>query len=353
MMKLISDKSQELIKGDNCFDIIRYYLSFIVVFAHFSILSGANKFNWITSSGEAVSGFFILSGFLVYYSFMKKPQLNDYIKKRARRILPPYIFIVFLCFIGGLFLSTMTVSEYFTYPQLYKYIVSNVCFLNFLEPCLPGVFTDNIMPAVNGSLWTMKVEVMLYASVPISFYFFKRWNKKIVLLLIFAISISYRECFEYLYDITNNDFYLILGRQMVSQLVYFYSGTAILMFFDKFQRNIKILLPCALLIYLFKSEFIVFEYLSPFAFAIIIIGIAYNFRYLNFIGKYSNVAYGIYLFHFPVIQTILHYKIHEYSFSLALALSVFLTIALAIFSWNFIEKPFMRFSAQRQPRGLR
>lgn len=33
MMKLISDKSQELIKGDNCFDIIRYYLSFIVVFA--------------------------------------------------------------------------------------------------------------------------------------------------------------------------------------------------------------------------------------------------------------------------------------------------------------------------------
>ena len=111
MMKLISDKSQELIKGDNCFDIIRYYLSFIVVFAHFSILSGANNFNWITSSGEAVSGFFILSGFLVYYSFLKKPQLNDYIKKRARRILPPYIFIVFLCFIGGLFLSTMTVSE--------------------------------------------------------------------------------------------------------------------------------------------------------------------------------------------------------------------------------------------------
>lgn len=31
-MKLISYKSQELIKGDNCFDIIRYYLSFIVFF---------------------------------------------------------------------------------------------------------------------------------------------------------------------------------------------------------------------------------------------------------------------------------------------------------------------------------
>lgn len=115
-------------------------------------------------------------------------------------------------------------------------------------------------------------------------------EQKIVLLLIFAISISYRECFEYLYDITNNDFYLILGRQMVSQLGLFLFRDCHSNVFDKFQRNIKILLPCALLIYLFKSEFIVFEYLSPFAFAIIIIGIAYNFRYLNFIGKYSNVA---------------------------------------------------------------
>lgn len=116
-------------------------------------------------------------------------------------------------------------------------------FLEFLEPCLPGVFTDNIMPAVNGSLWTMKVEVMLYASVPISFLFFQTMEQKNRSFTDFAISISYRECFEYLYDITNNDFYLILGRQMVSQLVYFYSGTAILMFFDKFQKNIKILLP--------------------------------------------------------------------------------------------------------------
>lgn len=36
-MKLISDKSQELIKGDNCFDIIRYYLSFIVVFFQYCL----------------------------------------------------------------------------------------------------------------------------------------------------------------------------------------------------------------------------------------------------------------------------------------------------------------------------
>ena len=349
---LISQQSQNLIKKDNCFDIIRYYLSFIVLFAHFSILSGANNFNWITNSGEAVSGFFILSGFLVYYSYIKKPQLKNYIKKRARRILPPYLFIVLICATGGLFLTSFSVSDYFDSSQLYKYLVANVSFLNFIEPCLPGVFTDNVMPAVNGSLWTMKVEIMLYASVPITFYFFKKWNKCIVLFLIFFISISYRECFLYLYNTTHNEIYSILGRQVGSQLVYFYSGTAILIYFDKFQKYIKFLFPISLAIYILKSELFIFEYLAPFAFAVIIIGIAYNFKYLNFIGKYSNVAYGIYLFHFPVIQTILHFKIHEYNFSLALFLSVLLTVALAFFSWNFIEKPFMH-PAQKQPRTPR
>ena len=64
-MKLISDKSQELIKGDNCFDIIRYYLSFIVVFAHFSILSGANNFNWITVAEKL----FLDSSYSVAFSY--------------------------------------------------------------------------------------------------------------------------------------------------------------------------------------------------------------------------------------------------------------------------------------------
>lgn len=353
MNVLISQQSQNLIKKDNCFDIIRYYLSFIVLFAHFSILSGANNFNWITSSGEAVSGFFILSGFLVYYSYIKNPQLKNYIKKRARRILPPYLFIVLICTTGGLFLTSFSVSDYFASPQLYKYLVANIGFLNFLEPCLPGVFADNIMPAVNGSLWTMKVEIMLYASVPITFYFFKRCNKIAVLLLIFILSISYRECFEYLYNTTNKEIYSILGRQMGSQLVYFYSGTAILMYFDKFQKYIKFLFPISLAIYILKSKLFIFECLAPFAFAVVIIGIAYNFKYLNFLGKYSNVAYGIYLFHFPVIQTILHYKIHEYSLSLALTLSILFTIALAVFSWHFIEKPFMLPSVRKPPRALR
>lgn len=338
---LISQESKNLIRERNCFDLIRYYLALIVVFAHFAVLSGCFDFNWITNSGEAVSGFFTLSGFLVFYSFTKRPILKDYASNRLKRILPPYLFIVILCALAGAIISNLTVREYFSSTQLYKYLFSNLCFLNFLEPALPGIFTDNAIQAVNGSLWTMKVELMLYTSVPITYYFFKRYNKAAVLVAIFAISIAYKYALLHMLDTTGNELYRILARQVGTQLIYFYSGTAILFYFEQFQKVQKYILIPTLIIYLLKDYIPFYSFFEPFVFSILIIGIAYNAKFLFVFSKLPNISYGIYLFHFPVIQTIVHFKIHEYSSSLALVLSLAITIALALFSWKFIEKPFM------------
>lgn len=338
---MIDSNSRLLLKKANNFDFIRYYLSFVVVFAHFSGLSG-NNFNWITNSGEAVQGFFTLSGFLVFYSYINKPQLKSYAIKRIKRIFPAYFFIVLLCSILGILLTDLPLKAYLSSLQLIKYLLANFSFLNFLEPCLPGVFTDNIMPAVNGSLWTMKVEILLYISVPIVFYLLKRINKLVVLIGIFIFSIIYNEVFAYLYDCTNNGIYLILKRQVGGQLMYFYSGTIILLYFYQFQKYLKYIFPIAIILYLLKDTNIILYYLNPICFASIIIGFAYNFKYLNFLRKYDNIAYGIYLFHFPIIQTVLNYKIHEYNYYLAFTLVIVLTILLALFSWYFIEKPILQ-----------
>ena len=341
MVELVSGKSREMLKRGNCFDVIRYYLAFVVVFAHFSVLTGANNFNWITNSGEAVSGFFTLSGFLVFYSFIRNPSLKKYALKRVRRIFPPYFFIVALCVIAGAFLTILSPGEYFSSTMLYKYIVANCSFLNFIEPSLPGVFVDNVMSAVNGSLWTMKVELMLYASVPIVYFFFKRFNKLAVLVAIFALSIGYREIFLYLYEVKGNTVYEMLARQVGAQLVYFYSGTAILLYFEHFQRYVKYLLPAALILYVGRYYVDSLQFAAPFSFAILIIGIAYNVKFLNIFSRFDNVSYGVYLFHFPVIQTIVHFRLHEYSYALALLMAIFGTVALACLSWKFIEKPIL------------
>lgn len=66
---------------------------------------------------------------------------------------------------------------------MYKYLVANLCFMNFLAPSLPGVFTENIMTAVNGSLWTMKGEVVCYLMVPFVYNYIKKRREKVTTIL--------------------------------------------------------------------------------------------------------------------------------------------------------------------------
>jgi len=72
-----------------------------------------------------------------------------------------------------------------------KYALANLLFLNFLHPDLPGLFADNRLHAVNGALWTLKIEVMFSLSVPLLVYAMRRWGHWQVMLLVYATSILY------------------------------------------------------------------------------------------------------------------------------------------------------------------
>ena len=109
----IGKPAGEIIQGKNSFDIIRYFLSFAVLVGHFRVITGI-PYYFPMSSVDAVHGFFILSGFLVFYSYMRNTDIRHYIERRSRRILPPYVFIVTLCWVGGVLVSTFSVKEYFS-----------------------------------------------------------------------------------------------------------------------------------------------------------------------------------------------------------------------------------------------
>lgn len=82
--------------------------------------------------------------------------------------------IVVACAAGLVFASDLTPAQYFTDSGLIKYLAANLSFLNFLHPTLPGVFQGQefVNPAVNGSLWTMKIEWALYLSVPLIYFLY-------------------------------------------------------------------------------------------------------------------------------------------------------------------------------------
>lgn len=291
----------------NNMGIVRYILAFAVVFAHFNSLTGSRVY-FPVSSYEAVGGFFALSGFLMYASYHRRPGIRGYVKARALRLLPAYVLIVVLAgfLLGGV--SSLSLGEYFTSLKFWKYLLANLTFMNFLEPTLPGVFGNCVIPAVNGSLWTMKVEWALYLSVPLFFYMLRRFGGRPIIwfsgIILFAI--SYRFFFTYLFSLTENELYQILGRQFLGQMSYFYIGALCYHLLPTFLRYKWPLLVGVILLFSL-SIILPGDYYSilvqPFAVSIAAIWFSIIGKWGTWEGKRDNISYNIYLCHFPVIQT--------------------------------------------------
>lgn len=181
----------------NNFDFLRVILAFIVFLGHLGTLSASKELAFFEKSPIeiAVFGFFVVSGFLIARSYERSSSLKSYFSKRIRRILPAYLLVVFLCTVLLSLVSTRSLYDYFQNPQVYKYLFWNSLFLNFKALWLPGVFGNQ---AVNGALWTLKIEMCYYFSVPLLFLLFGKNNKyrNISLIILYFLSLVYLNYFE-------------------------------------------------------------------------------------------------------------------------------------------------------------
>ncbi len=319
----------------NNFDFLRVLLAFIVFVGHMGALSAAPELKIFEKSPVeiAVFGFFIVSGFLIARSYDRSSSLKSYLKKRIRRILPGYLLVVFLCATLLSLVSTLPVREYFSHTQVYKYLFWNSIFLNFKAPWLPGVFGNQ---AVNGALWTLKVEMCYYFSVPLLFLLFGKDNRyrNVSLIIIYFLSLVYLNYFESLDKIS-------LSKQIPGVLCYFIPGMLIYFNFEKFIQHKNILFIIAILTVWIDLIFDI-KLFSPMMIGIIVLYITYSFKFLNNFGKYGDFTYGIYIFHFPIIRvftTLGFFK--DYNPFVMAFVCMLVVIAVGISSWHFYEKKFL------------
>lgn len=81
---------------DNSMGLVRYYLALAVVVAHFNAIFGTELY-FPTSSYNAVGGFFALSGFLVYPSYLKSKNLRVYFQTRPTYSTALFLYRTCLC----------------------------------------------------------------------------------------------------------------------------------------------------------------------------------------------------------------------------------------------------------------
>lgn len=323
--------------------LIRYILAFAVIIAHFNFVTGADYYFPI-SSYHAVGGFFALSGFLVYNSYIKSGNLLNFVKRRARKILPPYLTIVLLCaFLLGFTLTPHDWDGYFSTDWL-KYLGANLSFLNFLHPSLPGVFGGE---AVNGSLWTIKIEWLLYLSVPIVVWSIKKLsikNELFFFLILYLLSAFYRMGFLWLYYTNGQEIFYILSRQVFGQVCYFYTGVVLFKYYGLFRKHIVMFLAIAvLMIGVSQLNGWIGILCEPAGVSIITIGISMLLRGWFSIFNKNNVSYEMYLFHLPIIQLIwLYHEPLHIGISGAFVLSICSVLAVSILCWFLLDKPLLR-----------
>lgn len=126
---------------DNCFDFLRFLFASIVMIGHLIVITELPQLQGLYPYFDtyiSITGFFVISGFLITQSYMRSQSVSSYFLKRAKRLLPAYVLVVVVCAAGLAGLSAYSPAEYYTDPGLYRYLIANLSFLNFVHPCLPG-----------------------------------------------------------------------------------------------------------------------------------------------------------------------------------------------------------------------
>ncbi len=316
----------------NNMGLVRYLLAFGVLIAHFNYVF-ASEVPWFISSYFSVGGFFALSGFVLFNSLIKGNDIKSYIINRLWRILPSYFFIVIVSAASLSLISNLGINEYFSSPDFWKYVFANLSFANFLHPSLPGVFDGN---AVNGSLWTMKIELQLTFFAPLIVWAITRYKLNIIksISIIIAISIVYRYIFNILYENTYNSIYEILGRQFVGQFIFFSSGILLYLIYNRIKNHFGSLFILSL------SAYILFKFIFNFRFSyLVLIPIIISILCVSAsllpvrnhkVFEKNNISYELYLCHMPVIQLIYYFNtIYNFGIETALMLSITGTFALS------------------------
>jgi len=334
------------ISHKNNFDLLRLVLAFSVCFAHLATVSAIQDFSPLEhyfNSGLAVDCFFVVSGFLIFRSYSRSSSLSSYLNKRFRRIYPAYLTVVlFAAFLLPLFIAPGTGLLFSA--EWFRYLGSNLTFLNFLQPDLSGVFSANPLSVINAPLWTIKVEVMFYLSVPLIFFLLQGRKKWLVLGLLYGASFAYSLLFLQLYQTTGVELYLKLEKQLPGQLGFFLGGGGIYLYYTFFKKHYwKLLLPA--FVFLTCKGVVFAPILYPLALAIAVVSFALFLPYLGNWGKYGDVSYGVYVYHFPIIQIFAAFGLftkHPWPAFTLLVLAILITSAC---SYHFVERPFLRRSS--------
>jgi peptidoglycan/LPS O-acetylase OafA/YrhL len=330
---------------ENNFNLLRLVFALAVVVYHVSALSGVAA--WAPAvgplsigAGIGVQGFFVLSGYLVYGSLVRSPTLTRYAEKRIRRLYPAYAAVILICVVAALALSPAARADL---GGAARYLGWNLAFLNFLAPNLPGLFAHNPVREVNGALWTLKIEVAFYVVLPLIAWLLRiagartRW---VLIALIYVAAEAWRYAFLHMTFADGQPAPIELARQLPGQMSFFIVGVAFAMRRDR--PPWRVLAPLGVLLLLVSFAHPLAEPLRALGLGVTAIWLATAIPRPFDAARFGDLSYGVYIVHFPIIQTLAALGLFAASPWLGGFAAIAASLCGALLMWRLVERPALR-----------
>ncbi len=331
---------------DNNFTLLRLTAALTVVLAHSRPVLGLGPPEQdflLAHIGRAfgpiaLDWLFVTSGFLVTASLFQRGDLNHFIWARALRLYPAlWLCLPMTVFILAPLLSTMPAKDYYASKETWTYFWRGATLFNGIRYTLPGVFETNTLKGeFNGSLWTLPVELRMYVFCAVAWLAFS-WRPALrvaalkIVAPIVALFLYVSILRHFSQGITINNVDVAIFMFFMGATLYFWRDKASLSW-ASFVALPLLVSGAALMdrglafaVYLLCS--------APF-----LLHLAYlpggKIRKVNDWGDYS---YGIYIYAFPVQQTLALFFPNMPVAAMVLA-SGGISFALAWCSWRLVEK---------------
>ncbi len=330
----------------NNFDVIRLLAALQVAVSH--IATHLNLQSPVFALIEYFPGvpvFFFISGYLIYQSYanISENKLRVFFINRVLRLFPG-LYLCFLLTALSVFLCGYLESQSIRPKEMAVWIVTSLTFLQFYNPeFLRGYGVG----AINGSLWTISVELQFYALTPLLFLLYQKHRKSSVVLFIAFVGAN---LVNTALNTKDTIAFKLLAVSFVPWFYMFMLG-AYLATQEHLKAKILTVNPLVYLV-AYGASYVAAEHfhlgigngINPVSYlllCLLVFSLAYRKpEFSNRVLKGNDISYGIYIYHMPVVNLWLFYGLQNTIASFVSALAA--TAVIAAISWSCVEKPALR-----------
>ncbi len=335
----------------NNFDLLRLVAALQVAVVHANSHLGAP----FSASLEAVLQwfpgvpiFFLVSGFLIYQSFEFTNDLGTFFRNRMLRLYPGLIACVVVS------LAAVAATGYFgtvevPRNQFVLWCLGQTSIVQFYNPAFMRGFGVGVL---NGSLWTISVEMQFYLLMPLIFYAVKR-SKNVDRSFLWLVSSLLTVSLACRFLSRGAEDQLAVKLLYVSFVPWFYMFVlgAYLSQKPSLVRLIQRVHPAAWLAVYLAASYAASRAGLPFGNEInpliylILVGMVFSIAFNNVdaarrVLHGNDISYGVYIYHMPVVNMLVQKGYRSSPPAVALAIGA--TVTIAAISWFVLEKPFLR-----------